>query len=203
MNTFTFNPPTGLLDTIANPTDPGSETAAREQVQQYFNALRDYINQRIVTFVNSFIGMHGCFCDGTVPNGWLMADGSAVSRATYADLFAQIGTTYGAGDGSTTFSLPDSRGLFVRDWDNRASGGIDNGRVLGSIQQDDNKPHTHAETGHGGGSSGASGSFMQAANTYLGGQVVSANDVTGSSGGTESRPKNIALLGCIFTGVFN
>lgn len=45
-----------------------------------------------------------------LPSGWLIADGQAVSRATYADLFALIGTTYGAGDGTTTFNLPDLRG---------------------------------------------------------------------------------------------
>jgi microcystin-dependent protein len=44
------------------------------------------------------------------PSGYLIEDGSAVSRATYSDLFSAIGTTYGAGDGSTTFNLPDSRG---------------------------------------------------------------------------------------------
>lgn len=44
------------------------------------------------------------------PAGWLLCDGSAVSRATYADLFAVLGTNYGAGDGSTTFNLPDLRG---------------------------------------------------------------------------------------------
>ena len=43
----------------------------------------------------------------SAPNGWLLADGSAVSRTTYADLFAVIGTTYGVGDGSTTFNLPN------------------------------------------------------------------------------------------------
>lgn len=46
----------------------------------------------------------------TAPDGWLAADGSAVSRTTYADLFAAIGTTHGAGNGSTTFNLPDGRG---------------------------------------------------------------------------------------------
>lgn len=46
----------------------------------------------------------------TAATGYLMADGSAVSRTTYADLFTAIGTTYGAGDGSTTFNLPDLRG---------------------------------------------------------------------------------------------
>jgi len=41
------------------------------------------------------------------PNGWLVCDGSAVSRTTYADLYSAIGTTFGEGDGSTTFNLPD------------------------------------------------------------------------------------------------
>lgn len=45
-----------------------------------------------------------------VPNDWLLCDGSAVSRTTYADLFAIIGTNFGSGDGSTTFNLPDLRG---------------------------------------------------------------------------------------------
>lgn len=51
---------------------------------------------------------------GTAPEGWLLCDGSEVSRATYAALFAVIGETYGAGDGSTTFLLPDFRGRFLR-----------------------------------------------------------------------------------------
>jgi microcystin-dependent protein len=44
---------------------------------------------------------------GTIPDGWLECDGSAVSRTTYADLFAEIGTNFGVGDGSTTFNLPN------------------------------------------------------------------------------------------------
>ena len=44
------------------------------------------------------------------PNGWLICDGSAVSRETYSDLYAVIGTTYGVGDGSTTFNLPNLKG---------------------------------------------------------------------------------------------
>jgi len=50
------------------------------------------------------------FGGSSVPTGYLACDGSAVSRTTYADLFAVIGTTYGAGDGSTTFNLPDMQG---------------------------------------------------------------------------------------------
>lgn len=50
------------------------------------------------------------FYGATAPDGWLFCDASAVSRTTYSALFAVIGTTYGAGDGSTTFNLPDMRG---------------------------------------------------------------------------------------------
>ena len=56
------------------------------------------------------VGAQIPFGGGSVPNGWLLCDGSAVSRTTYADLFAVIGTSYGAGDGSKTFNLPDKRG---------------------------------------------------------------------------------------------
>lgn len=66
------------------------------------------------------------------PTGWLLADGSAVSRTTYARLFAAIGTTYGVGDGTTTFNLPDLRGEFLRGLDNAR--GVDAGRALGTAQ---------------------------------------------------------------------
>lgn len=61
-------------------------------------------------------------------NGWLVEDGSAVSRTTYADLFEHFGTTFGAGDGSTTFNLPDSRGRVLVALDNQ--GGSDAGRLV-------------------------------------------------------------------------
>lgn len=58
------------------------------------------------------------FAGSAPPNGWLLCYGQAVSRTTYAALFNKIGTTYGAGDGSTTFNLPDCRG--------RVTAGVDN-----------------------------------------------------------------------------
>lgn len=58
------------------------------------------------------------FAGGTVPSGWLLADGTAVSRTTYLRLFTAIGTTYGVGDGSTTFNLPDGRGRVIAGKDN-------------------------------------------------------------------------------------
>ena len=59
------------------------------------------------------VGVVQAFAGSTTPTGWLLCDGSAVSRTTYADLFAVIGTTYGTGDGSTTFNLPNLVDKFV------------------------------------------------------------------------------------------
>ena len=61
----------------------------------------------------------------TAPSGYLKANGDAISRTTYADLFTAIGTTFGVGDGSTTFNLPDMRGEFARRWDDGR--GVDSG----------------------------------------------------------------------------
>ena len=72
------------------------------------------------------------FAASTAPTGFLKANGAAVSRTTYAALFAITGTTYGVGDGSTTFNVPDLRGEFIRGWaDDRA---VDTGRAFGSSQ---------------------------------------------------------------------
>lgn len=49
----------------------------------------------------------------TIPAGWLFCDGAAVSRTTYPSLFDTIGTTYGSGDGSTTFNVPESSGQII------------------------------------------------------------------------------------------
>lgn len=75
------------------------------------------------------------YCAGSYPPaGWLKANGAAVSRTVYADLFAAIGTHFGAGNGSTTFNLPDLRGEFIRSWDDGR--GVDNGRNFGTHQGD-------------------------------------------------------------------
>jgi hypothetical protein len=126
------------------------------------------------------------FAMNSAPTGWLAADGTAVSRSTYAALFSAIGTTYGAGDGSTTFALPDLRGYFVR-----GSGTNGDGTAAGTFgvkQADDFKAHTHS-TGQGIVGVGGSAQF---AGGPFGLQVT-----TGSTGGTETRPANIAMLYCI------
>jgi microcystin-dependent protein len=135
----------------------------------------------------------------TAPSGFLKANGAAVSRTTYAALFTAIGTTYGAGDGSTTFALPDMRGEFMRGWDDGR--GVDSGRAIGTAQEDQFQAHRHEiEAGAQVGST-----------TYITVQASSATrdkDTTpgvygadGANGtprfGAETRPRNVALLACI------
>ena len=81
------------------------------------------------------------FSGRTAPAGWLKANGAAVSRTAYAALFAAIGTTYGAGDGRSTFNLPDLRGEFLRGWDDGR--GVDPGRGFGFGQADAMRQHYH------------------------------------------------------------
>lgn len=68
------------------------------------NEIKNTIN------TNTPVGSISLFAGKTAPNGWLICDGSAVSRTTYANLFSVIGTTYGKGDGSTTFNIPNLKG---------------------------------------------------------------------------------------------
>ena len=126
----------------------------------------------------------------TIPTGWFECDGSTVSRTVYAALFAAIGTTYGAGDGSTTFKLPDGRGYFVRGFDHGA--GIDTGRALGSTQADSFAAHTHVIK-RGDAYTGSS----DAGFAYVGGGQHGnpQPDVTAlSTGSSETRPLNIAFV---------
>lgn len=71
-------------------------------------ATKQYVEALLSVFFPT--GVQVPYGGATAPTGFLLCDGSAVSRTTYAGLFAVIGTTYGAGDGSTTFTLPDKRG---------------------------------------------------------------------------------------------
>ena len=67
------------------------------------------------------VSMVVSFTISTVPNGWLECDGSAISRVTYKNLYDVLGVTFGNGDTTTTFNLPDLRGCFLRGQDNGAS----------------------------------------------------------------------------------
>lgn len=101
-------------------------------------AALNKLNQQIS---DALVGMVASFDMETAPPGWLVRDGANVSRTAYAKLFAVIGTRYGAGDGSTTFCIGDSRGVFIRALDKGR--GLNPGRALGSLEQGQNAAHSH------------------------------------------------------------
>lgn len=110
-------------------------------------------------------GIAAPFAGTTAPSGWLKCNGAAISRATYAGLFAAIGTTWGAGDGSTTFNLPDWRGEFVRGWDDGR--GLDAGRAFASVQGQTIQLHDHpASSGFAGAHGHSATSDVQGSHTH-------------------------------------
>ena len=148
----------------------------------------------------------------SVPTGFLECNGANISRSTYAQLYSALGTTWGSGDGSSTFGLPDLRGEFIRGWDN--SRGIDSGRSFATSQADQNESHTHSvtdpnhsHTQRGLALSGGSGSVaitLGSGQSYQIGYSGQQSSVTtgtsstgislGTSGGTEARPRNVSLM---------
>jgi len=139
------------------------------------------------------VGSITMYAASSAPTGWLECDGSNVSRTTYSNLFSAIGTTFGEGDGSSTFNLPDLRGEFVRGWDNNR--GVDSGRSLGSTQADEVKEHNHGD-----GRLGRNTIQTDALADSFG--IIVLEKSTGEIapfGGSETRPRNIALMYIIKT----
>ncbi len=159
------------------------------------------------------VGAVAYFAMPSAPNGWLVANGQAVSRSVYSALYACIGITYGAGDGTSTFNLPDLRGQFLRGW-NCTTFGLDQGRVFGSTQcwsierlcgtigpisesfatsnivLSPNSPFTRSAT------------TPFAFNTPVtvdgsNGGTLSFDSCLSIQSSTETRPSNVALLPCI------
>lgn len=143
--------------------------------------------------------------------GFLECNGAVVSRTTYAALFAVLGITYGAGDGSTTFGLPDYRGEFLRGWDNGR--GVDSGRAIATTQAEEtNKDGVSATTNTLGSHTHTSRHYINnQGGTNQGGQITTNSPNTLSiinangdhshtvtmDGGSETRPRNMSLMYCI------
>lgn len=188
-----------------NLADKSNKAATTEWVQNLLAQMMDSIVPigAIIEYTNEVVPS----------DNFMYAHGQAVSRTLYPTLFARIGTRFGAGDGSTTFNLPDKRGLFTREWDNGK--GIDAGRVLGTVQQDTVEKHKHIQSlGEAYDTAGIFG--KSTAKGYQGSQGGLDNDnylwYTNDGGvyqgtdpnsenpnvmGNETRPKNIAMVSLI------
>lgn len=155
--------------------------------------------------INAPTGTVAMFGGATAPLGWFECDGRQLNRVDWAPLFAIIGTAYGAGNGTTTFNIPDMRGEFARGWDHGR--GVDAGRALGSSQGSLTAAHTHSVTdpGHrhnyydpaGIYASVNHGTEVNIFYTDNGLQQTSSSTTgitIGSSGGAETRPRNVSFM---------
>ena len=141
----------------------------------------------------------------SVPNGYLACDGSAVSRSTYADLFFAISTTWGGGDGSTTFNVPDLRGLFLRGTGtnntvNTSAGTKAIGPAVGGTTGDTFRQHSHSLLNADGTNVNTNwrnltDSINQGGNSGLtsSGNVNYGQTVVGNAGSAETKPCNAGV----------
>lgn len=169
-------------------------TAANDYAQAIYLGSGNWqvVNFQRTSSLQGIAGEIRSFAMNACPGGWIAADGTNRSRTSFPNLFAALGSTWGSGDGSTTFGTPDTRGNFLRGWDNGA--GNDPARVFASLQTDALRSHTHTLTVYNTG--GATAAATNAASGIPGPTYQATTDATG---GTETRPRNIAVLYCLKT----
>jgi len=160
------------------------------------------------------VGAISAFAMAMPPVGWIKCNGIALSRTSYAALYSTIGTSWGAGDGVTSFNVPDLRGQFLRGADEGR--GQDPGRLFASSQGDQNKAHNHGGTTNINGAHShhymdhdtVAGEFVYEGTRSFGHNIFSMprqtqrttqavtahSHVIEADGGLEARPKNIAVI---------
>ncbi len=179
-------------------------------------AVKTYVDAKIQEFIDDqLVGCVAAFAVDSPPDGWLECNGDDVDRTTYANLFARIQTTFGAGNGTTTFNIPDLRGEFIRGWDHGEgndpdaasrtdSGDGTTGDNLGTKQADAFQDHGHdhqyalyADTG----GSGIFASGSTGPDVGVTGGIIHTPEAYGANPAprftSETRPRNVALMYCI------
>ncbi|MEQ1143752.1 phage tail protein [Acinetobacter soli] len=177
---------------------PAKLQPARQWFNWLFNALTKKVNETVdvinglIDTSDSEIGMVHALPFSTIPSNRLVCDGQLYNIADYPKLYAKLGTVYG-GNGTTTFGVPDYRGVVLRGLDDGR--GLDPGRALGSYQEDLLKSHDHNRNTDG-----------NIESVVLPDGGVNSGDIqgptvrmkqfskTGATGGTETRMKNTSVI---------
>ena len=159
--------------------------------------------------IPAFVGMIGAFSMATTTewkttNRWIVCDGSAISRTIYSDLFTVVGTTWGIGDGSSTFNLPNLQGAFLRG----TGTGTINARnktavAVGSFQEDNFQSHHHQYRSEGWQTGYSGGMNLVTTSTNYNETMTTNHDIVqyGSNGTprhtSETYPYNASVQFCI------
>jgi len=191
------------IDGVKTASTSSSDTISREE----YNALLTRILALETTGSTNPTGTIIAYSVNNVPSGYLKCEGQAISRADYSNLFNIIGTTYGSGDGSTTFNVPDLRGEFLRGTGTNSHKNQGNGSNVGEHQDGTEIPNMYAQ-GAGGGyiryiTSGTTATSLKNYDSSVG--TGNYNRYSGQSSaetGTytlnyTSRPTNTSVLYCI------
>lgn len=204
-----------ITDELNLPSDDGIQSyrVTAAQLKAYILSAGGIVRSMITPAERVPIGTVTPFAGSTAPTGYLLTDGALVSRTTYADLFAVISTTYGVGDGSTTFALPNTSGLFIQSVGTQTvSSKSFVAAALGTKSRDstalpvvsfvsgiESANHTHTNAGYYGGSGNNSdvevGNASNSTRTSNPTSTQSANHThTISSGGdTYTKPGSISM----------
>ena len=171
---------------LASPAFTGTPTAPNASIDASSTqiATTAYVTAKVNAIQTVPVGTYIESACSTAPAGYLLCDGSTVSRITYAALFVAIGTTYGAGDGSTTFNLPDRRDRFAL-----AKGstytplGVTGGEINHTLAANEMPSHGHDASAQ----TDSQGNHVHSLSVWIGsddGPNVSGFDASGRSFGT-------------------
>lgn len=134
-DTTVVKSPYVIIDGVEHEVYNGTYQGGTDLNAQIFNQMQDNIETAINTIElmggGDEVGTVKMFSGSTAPQGWLICDGSAISRTEYSELFSAIGTTYGSGNGTTTFNIPNIKGRTVVGLDNNDTDFDTLGETLG------------------------------------------------------------------------
>lgn len=170
---------------------------------QYMEALKAWLVENIPMTGQTPIGMlaHFASTNPVMPSGWLWCNGAEISRTTYAKLFAAIGTTYGIGDGTTTFNVPHLLGRYIKTSVIISSPALGDkaGALNHTLSVAELPAHHHAQKGF------AAGATTPVQNIGGGrtGSITTLNDTadTGSGSAFSIEPLNITFSTGIYAGI--
>ena len=164
---------------------------SKEIIDAKFDALTEKVEKALKN--SGVVGTMQIYAGSDVPEGYLLCDGQEISREEYADLFATIGTTWGAGDGATTFNVPDMREVApVGVGASTRAESTHDAFTLGEFKDDQMQSHNHSATVGGPSTHNENAHSAFNGNTYGNGTLYTGG-VYNARNGSVTRGKRIGV----------